>query len=106
MQTISINNKVVGVIEGDKYISERNTKSHFYFKGGGYPISNSILKVLKEKGVKTIVIKERGVRAYSIYEATLEKYNNAVLIKEGGFESQRCVPLKEMSLIRRIDLNG
>lgn len=96
---IELNGKKIGMIKGDTYISHRDTQKHYYVKGGGYPVTNDVLKLLKEYNVKFIQIVEHGSKATTVYRTTLEKYQNAVLIKEGKFEPQRCVPLVEMEKI-------
>lgn len=98
---IFFGDRMCGEIIQDTYVSHRYTGEHFYKKGGGYPITNEILKVLKIEmpPVLFITIVEHGVKATKVYKAPLQKYLNAVLVNEGGFEPQRCVPLKEMELI-------
>lgn len=98
-QGVYINGKKAGEISDGCYISHRVTDIHFYVKGRGYPISNEILKQLKSLGVEKIKIVEHGKRATTLYTTTLQKYLNAVLIIEGGFEAQRCVPLVEMEKV-------
>jgi hypothetical protein len=105
---ITLGNRVCGVICEDTYISVRQSKFHYYVKGGGYPVSNVILKMLKEERdppVQFIQIEEQGSTKKRVYRSPLQKYLNAVLIEEGGFEQQRCVPLKEMELVREEELN-
>src|SRR4030042_730839 len=103
-ETIEINGKVVGEIIGKIYQSHRISSKHFYVKGRGYPISNSILKMLKDKNVEIIRIIEHGTKAVKIYETTLQKYLNAVLIQESNFEAQRCVPLVELEIKQTYDM--
>lgn len=95
---IVLNDKICGTIVENTYISHRIPKFHYYIKGGGYPVSNSILKLLKEEKdpiVEFIQIEEHG-KTLKKFRCSLQKYLNAVLIQEGGYELQRCVPLKEM----------
>jgi len=94
---IMLKGKQIGEIVDDCYVTHREVSEHFYIKGGGYPISNNALKVCKEKGVTTAQVIEHGAKGTNIYDCTLQKYLDAVLIKEGNFDAQRCVPLKEMN---------
>jgi hypothetical protein len=59
-----------------------------------------MLKEETNPKIEFVRIIEHGKKAVTVYESPLEKYLNAVLITEGGFEAQRCVPLKEMVKIR------
>lgn len=95
---IIFNNKLTGRVIGKTYESHRDTKKHFYIKGRGYPITNEILKKLKDMGVDTVRIVENGAKGIKNYTCPLKKYMNAVLIQEGNYEPQRCVPLVEMQL--------
>jgi len=101
-ELIYLGNTIVGEILDKIYMSRRIVEKHFYVKGGGYPISNSILKELKEKGVTIIRIVEVGKKFIRVYETTLEKYQKAVLIQEPNFDQQRCVPLSEMVMTKEI----
>lgn len=83
--------------ERKMYISERTAKIHYYKKGAGYPITNEILKNLKSRGCEHIIIKEIRAVGFKMWHAPLQKYLDAVMITEGDFEPQRCVPLKEMT---------
>lgn len=92
----------VGVIKNKIFYTHRDTqKKHFYRKGQGYPIANEVLKDLKQKGVVTIRIIEKRVHDMIAYEAPLTQYLEAVMIAEGGFELQRCVPLKHLKIVGR-----
>jgi radical SAM superfamily enzyme with C-terminal helix-hairpin-helix motif len=90
----------VGEVIDDAYVSHRKADTHYYIKGGGYPISNSILKKLKELDVKTIRIVEHGKKAITTYETSLEDYQKAVLIQESDFDQQRVVPIAKMRKVR------
>jgi hypothetical protein len=64
--------------------------------GQGYPITNDIIKKLKDKNVFHIVIIEQTKKGIRYWASTLEKYIKAVLIQHEPFEQQKCVPLSEM----------
>jgi hypothetical protein len=96
---IIFNNKEIGRVYGKIYESHRDTKKHFYVKGRGYPITNDVLKKLKEMEVDTVRIVENGVKGIKTYICPLKKYMDAVMIQEGDYEPQRCVPLVEMQLV-------
>lgn len=98
-EIIYLGDKMVGEIIENVYISHRISKYHFYIKGRGYPISNSILHKLKDKNISTIRIVEQGLKI-RVFECPLSKYLDAVLIQEPNFDQQRCVPLSEMKLIQ------
>lgn len=91
----------VGILRADgAYVSRRIAKKHYYIKGGGYPISNTILQDIRARGGHSIIIcEERADGTERLYKTTLEKYQQAVLIKEADFDYQRCVPIKEMKVI-------
>jgi len=93
-----IKNKFVGEANGDIYTTKRSAKEHYYRKGQGYPISVSILDKLKQIGVKYIMIKE-----YDRYDGIEKKYLTFVSsydyvkpFKEGNFDEQKCIMLKNM----------
>ena len=95
-----INGKIVGSLNEDTYVSHRKSLVHYYVKGGGYPISNSILKDLKQNGCKhIIIIEERANGQKKVYKTDIERYQKAVLIQEPNYDQQRCLPLKEMESI-------
>jgi len=83
--------------ENKCYVSRRVSSKHYYVMGGGYPISNDILKRLKSKGCEGVVIIEvKSDNTERSFKASLQQYEEAVLIESGGFEQQRCLPLKQM----------
>jgi len=104
IKAISLRGKKIGEINGDTYISHRLSDKHFYIKGRGYPITNDVLKLLKKDNVLYIQIVEHGKKAITIYRTTLQKYMDAVMIAEGGFEPQRCVPLTEMNKVSYFEI--
>jgi hypothetical protein len=85
-----------GYIQDECYIREVNPESHFYVLGSGYPISNAILKWLKEHNIDCIILIEKGKRATTWYRTTVQAYLDNVLIKHGSLEYQRCLPLNQM----------
>jgi len=92
--------RMVGKIRGDAYVTWRTSKAHYYRKGQGYPITNEVLHELKKRNVKRVVIIEKRADDSSrAYETTLQEYLDAVMITEGDFEPQRCVPLKQLKIL-------
>jgi len=88
--------RLCGYIVGQTYFSERVPSKHFYVMGQGYPITNDIIKQLKNKRVFYVVIIEYAKKGIIYWASTLEKYTNSVMIQHEPFEQQRCVPLLEM----------
>jgi hypothetical protein len=88
--------RMCGYVVGRTYFSERIPSKHYYVMGQGYPITNDIIKKLKDKNVFHIVIIEQTKKGIRYWASTLEKYIKAVLIQHEPFEQQKCVPLSEM----------
>ena len=88
--------RLCGYVVGRTYFSERITSKHFYVMGQGYPITNEIIKRLKNKNVLYVVIIEYAKKGIRYLATTLEKYIKSVMIQHEPFEQQRCVPLSEM----------
>lgn len=95
---VFLNGTKVAELGGQFYISHRDAKRHYYVMGGGYPISNEILKELNSKRpeIKMVKIIEKGAKEIAVYTCPIQEYRDAVMIEVGGFEQQRCVPLKKM----------
>jgi len=94
--------KKIGEVVGTTYYTHRNPSEHFYVLGGGYPISNSVLKKLREVSVDRVVIIEHAKSGERMFDTTLEKYLSAVMIQHEPYDQQRCVPLSEMRLIGKL----
>ena len=100
---IKLNGKRIGETIEDVYVTPRKFTSHFFRKGQGYPISTDVLKDLKLSGIKWIVIiEERKDESKHRYYCPIEDYLWGQVLKEGEFDEQRCVPLKEMKRIDEI----
>jgi hypothetical protein len=95
---VILNGKRCGRIEGNWYVTERNTKDHFFVKCLGYPIAHSILIELKRRFISRIKFIEKG-KKIRYYESTVDDYLGASLFRERGFEEQRCIPVKELKRI-------
>ena len=101
IKQFKVGSKVVGRLEDDTFHTFRVAKTHFYIKGRGYPISNSILKELRDNQCKYIMIHEtRAGGVLKLWKCLLDDYLDAVLIQEGGFEQQRVLPLSKMEEVR------
>lgn len=92
------NGKIIGKKVLDMLVLERQTKLHYYVKGGGYPANNEMLHHARALGLKEVrIVEYRSDGSRHVYACALDKYLNAVMIHELGFEPQRCVPLKELT---------
>jgi len=98
--SVIFNNKLVGNVYGSKYVSIRRPDKHFFRKGKGYPVSDVVLRYLDGVGVGFVVIIEQSSECKS-FKCKLSDYLKGSLISEGGFEGQRFIPLKNMSLTTR-----
>jgi len=73
--------------DGNKYIS------HYYVKGKGYPVSDSILQDLKLNGCEEIKIIAIGKTKLSIFTFSIQEYLDAPVFQENGYDKQRCVSI-------------
>ena len=96
---IYLNGKMCGFVLNTVYYSHRDPKKHYYVMGGGYPISNSILKKLTTMGVKNVIIIEHAKKGIQFWFAPLEKHKKTVMIEHEPYDQQRCLPLSEQENI-------
>ena len=88
--------QAVGYLENGIYHFERRV-GHFFVKGKGYPISDSILQELKRDGCTTVMlIEKRKNNNTKVYITDLDSYLNSPLFQEAQFDTQRCYPVKDM----------
>ena len=100
-EAVIFNNSIVGyIIDDNVYESMRNTKTHYFVIGKGYPISTEILRILSIKNIQTIRIIERGAKGINVYECPLVDYLQAPEFQVGGFEKQRCFPISKMRKLK------
>ena len=104
MKDFFVNQKNVGHLDKDTYITTRNSVRHYFRKGKGYPISDDVLKKLKAAKCKNIMVVEHAVnKNFKIkvnrYKTTLQKYLAADLFQYKDYDAQRCVPLSEMTKV-------
>jgi len=105
---------IAGDISGDVYYTERKP-NHFMRKFQGFGISQSVLDKLKEKGVKSVIIKyyrENG--GITFFKCEAEKFY--ISKKSHPYENkdritieidwQRFVSYKDMDIIVEEDENG
>lgn len=93
--------KGVGFVDGDKYVSERDTTKHFYIKEQGYAIDDDVLSQLERLGVVWIYIIEHGkqIRTFCVL---LNTYLGRPSFQNGKEGVQRCVPVSQMQLIKEV----
>jgi len=94
MIEIRLKGKIVGKLIGDTYYTHRDPDRHFYHKGRGYPISTSVLNKIKEMGCKYVFIIEDSPERKK-YKVRLKRFEEVNSFQEIGFDSQKCLPLKE-----------
>lgn len=91
------NKSIVGqIVDNRVYESHRSSAEHFFRMGQGYPITVTILRELEKLGIETIRIIERTAKVINVYECPIKEYIYGKEFSVGGFEEQRCVPLKKM----------
>lgn len=95
-KVLRVEGKIVGRVEKNVYITHRNRKKHYFFKGRGYPISDSILQELKKRGVERILIIENS--SGEKFEATVTRYLKAKPFKIKGHDTQRVIPLESLDV--------
>jgi hypothetical protein len=88
------NGRKCGYLKDGYYVREVIPERHYYVLGGGYPVSNDILKWLSIRGIKKLRFIEKGRKATRTYECGVEDYLKAVMIQHPPFEQQRVIPLK------------
>lgn len=72
---------------------------HFYIKGLGYPVNEELLCMLRNAGIKYIIIPEKGKRDFKAYLGSITDYLHGELISEPKTEAQRSMPLKNLEEI-------
>jgi hypothetical protein len=72
---------------------------HFYIKGLGYPINAELLHMLSLGDIEYIIIPEDGKRGFKTYLVETKAYLNGNIIKEPLTEEQRCIPLKQCTVV-------
>jgi len=93
---LRVGGKIVGRVEKGVYITHRNYKKHYYFRGRGYPISDSILRELKRIGIERILIIENS--SGKKFETTVTKYLKTKSFKIEGYDTQRVVALESLGV--------
>jgi len=89
------------------YFTERKTIPHYYIKGQGYPVSDSILQDLKLMGCNTIYIMEtKKDGSIQHYQTPLTNYLKSKLFQEKEHDKQRCYPLNNMEKHKTLRVNG
>lgn len=94
-------NREVGRYNEEKkqFVSMRDKKTHFFYKGGGYPISEKVLIKLIKLGCDTICILEKqDDGSLKKYKAPIKNYAEGEVFEEKGFERQMCIPIRKMQL--------
>lgn len=72
---------------------------HYYIKGQGYSINEELLKMLKNAHIDYIIIPEDGKTGFHAFIAETDDYLRGELVQEPKTETQRSIPLKELSTI-------
>lgn len=100
---IFIGNRSAGWMENDIYYTRRSNRRHFFRKLKGYAISVSILKVLKQYGIKWILIMEydRNDERNFSYRCLLSDYDLIQPFRIKGWDEQKCIPLKMMKKVKK-----
>lgn len=93
-QKLKVNGKIVGEVKNGVYLTVRDKNKHFFWKGKGYPISESVLKRLKELEVKVIRIVEKP--SGKVFECDLELYLYGKSFHEAGYDAERCVSIHSL----------
>lgn len=88
----------IGILSNGVYYSNRTSSIHFCRVAQGYPITSKTLEELKKLDCKTICIKEQTLKDLNVWVCDFDKYYNGKEFQLGGFEPQKCCPLKEMRL--------
>lgn len=86
---------------GNVVYTTRRTGYHFYQKGGGYAISDSILKRLGNTGTSSVFVHEKG--SGDVYEFGLSQYGYGEPVPDGDLmdesDPQSYVPLDEATYV-------
>ena len=93
-QKLKVNGKMVGAVKNGIYFTVRHKNKHFFWKGDGYPISESVLERLKKLEVKRIRIMEKP--SGKVFECDLEMYLYGDEFHEAGYDAQRCVAMHNL----------
>lgn len=97
MESIFLNGKAVGRVDGAVYYTKRNAQKHFFVKRQGYPISLDVLSALKSRGVRRVIILEtRKDGSEHVYSCALDCFDRIEAFREHGYEAQKCLPLRRM----------
>lgn len=103
IEEIKLNGTVIGTIINDTYVTHRRSSGighHFNIEHQGYAITDEKLQEIKKKGAKKVCVTEHLSNGKTkIWECPIERYLQKPRFSQGGFEPQRCVPLKEMDEI-------
>lgn len=84
----------MGEVKNGAYLTVRHKDKHFFYKGRGYPISESVLKRLEELEVKVVRIIEKP--SGKVFECDLEMYLYGNRFHEAGYDAQRCVSIHSL----------
>lgn len=91
-----LNNKIVGKVRNNMYVSIRNSTEHYFIKGKGYPISIEILEKLVKLKVEKIKLIVFETKQTCVYVCDIQKYLSAPTFQELGWEAQKCPPVSEL----------
>jgi hypothetical protein len=95
IQTIVINNKIVGHVKNKTYFTDRNPEKHFMRKYQGYGISQEILDKLFKMGVERVIIRAKP----NEYVYSLSEFLNSGLCHNfEGTDFQRFVSIPGKSV--------
>jgi len=64
--------KQIGYIDGERYVTDRDTKKHWFRKYSGWAISKGVLDALKSRLINTIIIRVKNSK--TLYLTTREQY--------------------------------
>lgn len=88
---------LVGDVQGTNLIKEVDPIKHFMRVVDGYGIQHNALNELRIKGVKKIIIREKGGK---VWESTLENWDEHCKVADYGNGKQAFLSLKFMSNLK------
>jgi len=88
---IKVGSRLVGNIVDGVYVTVRK-KEHFMRKYAGYGISEQVLDILEQKGVKRVRIIYEGVKGTLVFETTVEQFRKTPNTHVFQGDRQKFVP--------------
>ena len=82
----------------------KDPSKHFYIKEQGYPVNKELLEMLKNAGIRLIMIPQNGKTGFTAFWCEIDLYLLGITIQEPRTETQMVVPLKYLKETDKVDL--